>query len=184
MSRRAIPPRTVERFAQDCASIKDWLTGPGTAADPAAFKVTLRAYLALCNAVMHFPRGPEALVKAKAVERNRVATETTPSAYFDEYGDRIALLNEPVLTDKGWIVPNQPDQLVAHVAQLQEEARRSGHPSTAKAALKTIIHRLAELDGESTLRAEERQLGALEKRLSVAKKMVTERGKKVPPRGR
>lgn len=178
------PPGVVERLAQECADLRGWLCGPGTAADPEAFKVALRAYLALCNAVMLLPRGGEALLKARAVDHHRPVAPITPSSYFDAKGDRAAMLVKPVLTDKGWIVPNQPDQLVAHVARLQEEAKEAGRESTAKATLRSIIHRLAEHDGESALRAEQRQLGALEKRLSVARKSVTNRPKKVPPKGR
>lgn len=184
MSRRSPTPRAVERLAQECAEIKAWLCGPGTMADPGAFKVVLRAYLALCNAVALMPRGSIALLDAGAVKRSRISPPVIPSSYFDANGDRVALLSEPVLTDKGWIVPNQPDQLVAHVQQLQTEAKAAGQDSTAKATLRSIVHRLAERDGESALRSEQRQLGALEKRLSIAKKAITSRPKKVPPKGR
>lgn len=183
MSRKTPAPRAVDRLAQECKELKAWLCGPGSMADPGAFKVVLRAYLALCNAVSLMPRGSNALLKAGAVERSRSKPPVTPSSYFDANGDRIALLNEPVLTDKGWIVPNQPDQLVAHVQSLQAEAKGAGQDSTAKATLRSIVHRLAERDGESALRAEQRQLGALEKRLSIARKAITSRSKKVPPQG-
>lgn len=184
MSRRTVPPRAVERLANDCAELRAWLCGPGTRADPEAFKVAHRAYLALCNSVLLLPRGAEALLRARAVDHDRPMSAVTPSSHFDSAGDRVALLTEAVLTDKGWIVPDQPRQLVAHVEQLQEQARSTGRDSTARAALRSMIHRLAELDGESVLRAEQRQLGALEKRLSVARKTLTGRLKKVPPKAR
>lgn len=184
MSRRQVPPRAVERLANDCADLRQWLQGPGAQADPDTFKAVLRGYLALCNSVLLLPRGREALLLARAVERSKRPLSAIPSSHFDPAGDRAALLTEPVLTESGWVVPNQPDQLVAHVERLQSEASSRGVALTAKAALRTIIHRLAERDGESSLRAEQRQLGALEKRLSVARKAITNRSKKVPPHKR
>lgn len=144
----------------------------------------MRAYLALCNAVMSMPRGSEALLKAQAVDRPQHLPPLQASSHFDSSGHRAALLTEPVLTEQGWIVPNSPDQLVNHVDQLRHEAETAGEDATSKAALRTIIHSLAERDGVSALRAEERQLGALEKRLSTARKAITNRAKKVPPKGR
>lgn len=168
----------------DCAELKVWLSGPGTRADPEAYKVALRGYLALCNSVLLLPRGAEALIRAKAVDRDRQAPAVIPSSHFDQLGDRAALLTEPVLTEHGWIVPDQPRQLVAYVERLQEQARAAGQDATAKAVLRSMIHRLAEQDGESSLRAELRQLGALEKRLSVARRAITRRPQKGAPKAR
>jgi hypothetical protein len=182
MSVRKTPsPRAVERLAQECQDLRAWLSGPGSSAEPGAFKVALRAYLALCHAVMLMPRGATALVRAGAVDRPNQCEKVIPFEHFDSLGDRVALLQQPALTDRGWVVPDQPAQLISHVDKLRRAAEEMGGDPSSKAALRTMIRRLAERDGESALRAEVRQLGALEKRLSTARSSITKRPKKVPP---
>lgn len=179
MTRRQIPYRRVEALAKECAAMLRWLRGPGAAASESEFATCLRAYRSLCEAVAFLPRGP-ALLKEHGglLASKKTAQPTTQRAAESFTADEVALLDEPVLTPDGWVVPGP---LVQHVDVVKDELANSGGESGDQHALKRILERAATANGKSTL-ASLNQLGKLKTRVSRQRaQAITVRSQKVPP---
>lgn len=156
-----------------------WLRGPGAAASESEFATCLRAYRSLCEAVAFLPRGP-ALLKEHGglLASKKTAQPTTQRAAESFTADEVALLDEPVLTPDGWVVPGP---LVQHVDVVKDELANSGGESGDQHALKRILERAATANGKSTL-ASLNQLGKLKTRVSRQRaQAITVRSQKVPP---
>lgn len=180
MTRRQIPPRRVEALAKECAEMLRWLRGPGAAASESEYKARFRAYKALCEAVAFLPRGPSLLKQfGGLVVRKKPMQPTTQRAAESFTADELALLDEPVLTPDGWLVPPQP--LVMHVDRVRDELRESGAESGTKQALRKILERAAVASNRSVL-ASLKDLPKLEAKVSRQRnRAITERSQKVPP---
>lgn len=156
-----------------------WLRGPGTAASESEFKARLRAYKALCEAVSFLPRGPDMLKQfGGLVARKKPMRPTTQRAADSFTADEVALLDKPVLTPDGWVVPGP---LLPHVDRIRDELRESGAESGTKQALKKILERAAVASNRSVL-ASLNELPKLETKVSRQRKQaIAERSQKVPP---
>lgn len=191
MTRRSVPPRRVEALAIECRELLAWLKGPGQRAGPAEFAVALSAYRALAEAVAMLPRGPEYLKQVGALMKARggpPAAETERPAE-DFTLDELATMPEAAakLTPTGWVVAAP---LLPHV---EAERASQGPGATYKSALTAILRRKAAKLGQSELLTLHRELGALEKRVSLlraearardrelADLAVTQAADKVPP---
>lgn len=176
--RRKPPPREVEALALECLQLKRWLTtGPGVFADVQVFATVARAYEALLEAVGWLERGPYFLRQHQALPRPEGApaplATTRPAAAFT--ADEIALLDEPVLTPSGWIVPGP---LVQRVDALKSEL---GSGATDADALRTMIDRAAAAGGRRKRHGQASPLAKLKTRVSRARAVTRRRTKKVLP---
>lgn len=180
MTRRKPPADRVDALARKCAALLSWLKGPGVAADPELFAARASAYAALVEAVGYLARGPELLDTYGALlpqpaglpePVNRPADSFTP--------DEVALLDEPVLTAQGWIVPGP---LALHVDRVRRSLLEQQKPSTDRDALLQMLTNRATARGESQWRALG-ELPRLQTRLSRERSAarITRRGAKVPP---
>lgn len=176
MTRPQIPYRRVEALAKECSEMRAWLRGPGSAAPESEFQIRLRAYKALCEAVAFLPHGPALLKKlgGRVVSKGPMHP-TTQRAAESFTADEVVLLDEPVLTPDGWVVPGP---LVPHVDRVRDELRESGHESGDQHALEKIRERAARSSGKRSSAS----LGSLKTKVSRERKQaITERSKKVPP---
>lgn len=156
-----------------------WLRGPGTAASESEFATCLRAYRSLCEAVSFLPRGPALLKEYGGLLSSKKKAQATTQRSAESFtADEVALLDQPVLTPDGWVVPGP---LVPHVDLVKEELANSGAESGDQQALKKILERAATANGKSTL-ASLNQLGKLKTRVSRQRaQAITVRSQKVPP---
>lgn len=179
MTRRQIPYRRVEALARECSEMLAWLRGPGTAAAESEFVSRIRAYKALCEAVAYLPHGPALLKKFGGRMKVRKPIHPTTTRDPDTFtADEVALLDQPVLTPRGWVVPGP---LVPHVDRVRAELANAKLPSGDQHALTTILERAARASGKSILGSLE-ALGKLKTKVSRQRKQaITVRLKKVPP---
>lgn len=176
MTRRQIPYRRVEVLARECSEMLAWLRGPGTAAAESEFVARLRAYKALCEAVSYVPHGPALLKKLGGLVKVRKPMH--PTTTRDLTADEVALLDKPVLTPRGWVVPGP---LVPHVDHVRAELRAAKRQSSDQHALKEILERVARANGKSVLGSLE-ALGKFKTKVSRQRNQaITVRPKKVPP---
>lgn len=140
MSRATPQPRKVEALAAECRALLVWLQGPGASAGEAEFAVVHRAYSALLAAVAMLPRGPAALERARARPVRRPGPKPTTTRSADSFTiDDVVLLDEPVLTPQGWVVPAP---IVPHVERERERLKAAQRPSSDTDALREILRRV------------------------------------------
>ena len=176
MTRPKVPPRRVEALANECRALLHWLKGPGSSADPEAFDVVLRAYRALIEALNMLPHGSRYLNHVRALPPTKkpypfAKVERTAESFSP---DELALLDKPVLTLDGVVVPAS---LLAHV---EKEGAAND-----KAALAAILTRVALQRGVSSSQTLTSELGKLQVRVSRQRttKRITKGPKKMPPKG-
>lgn len=194
MTRRSVPPRRVEALAVKCCELLLWLKGPGQSAGQAEFAVALDAYRALAEAVSMLPRGADclnaAMKKFKRLTPPKAPAQPQTARPADDFTlDELATMPEhaALLTPTGWVVAAP---LLPHV---EAERASQGPGATYKSALIAILRRKAAKLGQSELLTLQRELGALEKRVSLlranarardrelADHAVTQAADKVPP---
>lgn len=174
MSRKPIPPRKVEALAVECRRLLDWLRGPGSGAEEDAFGTVLQAYRSLIDAVVMLPRGLNLLKAHKALPpRRRVVLPDTERRAATFLIDELVLLEKPVLTPDGWLVP------APMRPHLDDELAKLGAGGTVKQALRNIITRAAIAQGKSATAAIARDLRKWEAR--VSRERITNAWRKVPP---
>lgn len=179
MTRRKTPYRRVEALARECSEMLAWLRGPGTAAAESEFVDRLRAYKALCEAVSYMPHGPALLKKLGGLVKVRKPMHPTTTRDPDTFtADEVALLDKPVLTSRGWVVPGP---LVQHVDRVRAGLMAGKLPSGDQHALIEILANAARASGKSVL-GSRKDLGKLKTKVSRQRKQaITVRTKKVPP---
>lgn len=169
MSRPRVTPRKVEALARECLDLKQWLRGEGSGADSHAYAVAVRSYNALLTAVAMLPHGMRYLSKLGVLPPPRRAPpkplERTATSFTM---DELVMLDEPVLTPDGWVVPAP---LVPHVDAMLEQIRSEGDPlvATDKEALRRIIVAWANQRGKSAAQSVTDNLQKLQTRLSRAR---------------
>lgn len=181
MTRRKPPPDRVDALARECADLLSWLKGPGVAAEPELFAARASAYAALVEAVGYLAKGPELLDAYRALLPRPAALPAPVERPADGFTpDEIVLLDEPVLTAQGWIVPGP---LALHVDQVKGSLREQGKPFTDRDALLQILTNRASARGESQWRALG-ELPRLQTRLSRERKAarIAMGASKVPPK--
>lgn len=139
MTRPAPQPRKVEALAVECRALLLWLRGPGASAGEAQFAVVYRAYCALVTSVAMLPRGPAALERGRALPVRRPDPKPTTTRRADSFTlDDVVLLDKPVLTPQGWVVPAP---IIPHVDRERERLKAAHRPSSDTDALAEILRR-------------------------------------------
>ena len=139
MTRPTAQPRKVEALAAECRALLVWLRGPGASAGEAEFAIVHRAYCAMLAAMAMLPRGHAALERARALPKTRAAPAPMTTRTADSFTiDDVVLLDEPVLTPQGWVVPAP---IVPHVERERERLQAAGKPHSDADALREILRR-------------------------------------------